>query len=57
MKKDESRLLRYGLLTAFLVGLVLAPILVHNVNFPNDSAEAILAAIAGAIFLPYRYIR
>jgi hypothetical protein len=52
----ERKLLRYGLLTALLMGLVLVPILVHNINFPKDAAEAILAAIAVAVFLLCRYI-
>jgi hypothetical protein len=56
MKKDEWKLLWYGLLTALLMGLVLVPILVHNINFPKHTAEAILAAIAVAVFLFYRYI-
>jgi ABC-type Fe3+-siderophore transport system permease subunit len=56
MKKDEWKLLGYGLLTALLMGLVLVPILVHNINFPKRAAEAILTAIAGAVFLLYRYI-
>jgi hypothetical protein len=38
------------------MGLVLVPILVHNINFPKDAAEAILAAIAVAVFLLCRYI-
>jgi hypothetical protein len=56
MTKDEWKLLRYGLLTALLMGLVLVPILVHNINFPKDAAEAILAAIAVTVFLLYRYL-
>ena len=56
MKRDEYKLLAYGLLTALLMGLVLTPILARNINFPKVAAEAILAAIAGAVFLLYRYI-
>jgi hypothetical protein len=56
MKKDEWKLLRYGLLTALIMGLVLGLILVRDINFPKVGAEAILAAIAGAVFLLYRYI-
>ncbi len=56
MTKDEWKLLRYGLLTALLMGLVLGLILVNNINFPKIAAEAILAVIAGAVFLLYRYI-
>jgi hypothetical protein len=56
MNKDEWRLFPYGPLTALLMGFVLVPILVHNINFPKVAAEAILAAIAGTVFLLYRYI-
>jgi hypothetical protein len=55
MSKDEWRLLRYGLLTALLMTLVLVPILMHNINFPKLPAETILAAIAGAVFLLSKY--
>ena len=56
MTKDEWKLLGFGLLTAFLMGLVLVPILMQNINFPKVAAEAILAVIAGAVFLLYKYI-
>ena len=56
MSKDEWKLLWYGLLTALLMGLVLVPILMHDINFPKLAAEAILAIIAGAVFVVYRYI-
>ena len=56
MSHDEWRLLGYGLLTAFLMALVLVPILLHNVNFPKLAAEAILGAIALAVFLLSRYM-
>ena len=56
MTKDEWKLLRYGLLTALLMALVLGPIFVHNNKFPKVAAEAILAVIAGAVFLVYKYI-
>jgi hypothetical protein len=56
MTKDEWKLLRYGLLTALLMGLILGTILWHDINFPKVAAEAILAAIAGVVFLLYRYI-
>jgi hypothetical protein len=56
MNKDEWKLLGYGLLTAVLMALGLVPILVHNIKFPKNAAEAILAAIAVAVFLFYRYI-
>jgi hypothetical protein len=56
VSKDEWRLLRYGLFTALLMALVLVPILMHNINFPRVAAEAILAAIAGAVFLLSKYM-
>jgi hypothetical protein len=56
MTKDEWKLLWYGLLTALLMALVLVPILSHDINFPKVAAEAILAAIAGLVFLLYRYL-
>jgi undecaprenyl pyrophosphate phosphatase UppP len=56
MSKDEWKLLWYGLLTALLMGLVLVPILMHNIHFPKLAAEAILAFIAGAVFLLYKYV-
>jgi len=56
MSKDDWRLLRYGLLTALLMALVLVPILIHNINFPKVAAEAILAAIAGTVFLLSKYM-
>jgi membrane associated rhomboid family serine protease len=55
MSRDEWRLLRYGLLTALLMGLILVPILARNIYFPKVAAEAILAAIAGAVFLLSEY--
>lgn len=51
MSKDDWRLLRYGLLTATFMGLVLAPILIYDKHFPKLAAEAILGFIAGAVFL------
>jgi hypothetical protein len=56
LTKDDWKLLRYGLLTALLMGLVLVPILAHDGHFPKVAAEAILAVIAGLVFLIYRYI-
>jgi hypothetical protein len=53
---DEWRLLRYGMLTAFLLEIVLVPILLHDKNFPRSAAEGILAAIALAVFLLSRYM-
>ena len=56
MTHDEWRLLRYGLLTASLMVLVLVPILIHNLNFPKLAGEAILGAIALAVFLLSKYM-
>ena len=56
MTHDEWRLLRYGMLTALLMGLVLVPILHHNINFPRSVAEGILGAIALAVFLLSKYL-
>jgi hypothetical protein len=41
---------------ALLMGLVLGLTRVHDINFPKLAAEAILASIAGAVFLLYTYI-
>src|SRR6266852_788937 len=56
MTHDEWRLLGYGMLTAFLMALVLVPILLHDRNFPRLAAEGILGAIALAVFLLSRYM-
>jgi hypothetical protein len=56
MTRDEWRLLRYGMLTAILMALVLVPILRHNMNFPKLAAEGILGAIALAVFLLSEYM-
>jgi lipopolysaccharide export LptBFGC system permease protein LptF len=50
MTRDEWRLLRYWLLAAFLMALVLVPILLHNQNFSKSVAQGILGAIALAVF-------
>jgi hypothetical protein len=55
MTKDEWRLLRYGMLTAFLMALVLVPILLDDKIFPKSVAEGILALIALAVFLLSKY--
>ena len=55
MTHDEWRLLRYGMLTAFLMALVLVPVLLRNMKFPKSVAEGILAAIALAVFLLSKY--
>ena len=56
MTHDEWRLLGYGLLTAFLMALVLVPILLHDKNFPRSAAEGILGALDLAVFLLSRYM-
>ncbi len=56
MTRDEWRLLGYGSLTAFLMLLVLGPILIHDKSFPRSAAEAILGAIALGVFLLSRYM-
>lgn len=56
MTHDEWRLLRYGLLTAFLMALFLVPIFIYKTNFPKLAAEAILGAIALAVFLLSKYM-
>jgi hypothetical protein len=55
MTRDEWRLLRYGMLTAFFMALVLVPLLMHNINFPKSAAEGILGAVALAVFLLSKY--
>ena len=56
MTHDEWRLLRYGMLTAILMALVLVPILLRNMNFPKLVAEGILGAIALAVFMLSKYM-
>jgi hypothetical protein len=56
MTHDEWRLLGYGTLTAFLMALVLMPILLHDKNFPRSAAEVILGALALAVFLLSKYM-
>jgi hypothetical protein len=56
MTHDEWRLLRYGLLTATIMAIVLVPILIYKPNFPKLLAEAILGAIALGIFLLSKYM-
>jgi hypothetical protein len=56
MTHDEWRLLRYGVLTAILMALILVPILQHRMNFPKLAAEGILGAIALAVFLLSKYM-
>jgi hypothetical protein len=54
--KDQWRLLGYGLLTASLMALFAVPILIYDKNFPKLAVEAILAAIAGAVYWLSRYM-
>jgi hypothetical protein len=56
MTHDEWRLLRYGILAASIIELVLVPILMHNINFPKLVAEGIIGAIALAVFLLSKYM-
>jgi hypothetical protein len=56
MTHDEWRLLRYGILAALLMALVLVPILVHDRHFPKSAAEGILGAIALGVFLLSKYM-
>jgi len=44
------------MLTAFLMALVLVPILLDNINFPKSVAEGILGAVALAVFLLSKYM-
>jgi hypothetical protein len=53
---DEWRLLRYGLLTASLMAVVLVPILLYKPNFPKLGAEAVLGVVALAVFLLSKYM-
>jgi len=53
---DQWRLLGYGLLTATLMILVFVLMAKHNVNLPRLAGEAILIAIAVALFLLSRYM-
>ena len=49
MTHDEWRLLGYGLLTAFLMALVLVPILLNDKNFSKLGAEGILGVLASRL--------
>jgi hypothetical protein len=49
--EDQRRLLGYGLLAAVLMAVFLVPLFVYRVSLPKWAAEAVLAAIAGAVFL------
>jgi uncharacterized membrane protein YfcA len=54
--EDQRRLLGYGLLAAVLMASFLVPLFVYRVSFPKWAAEAVLAAIAGAVFLLSKYM-
>jgi peptidoglycan/LPS O-acetylase OafA/YrhL len=54
--EDQRRLLGYGLLAAVLMASFLVPLFVHRVSFPKWLAEAVLVAIAGAVFLLSKYL-
>jgi len=54
--EDQRRLLGYGLLTAVLMASFLVPLFIYRVSFPKWAAEAVLAAIAGAVFLLSKYL-
>lgn len=56
MTHEEWRFLGYGMLTAFLMALVLVPFLRHNLNFPKVVAEGILGVIALAVFMLSKYM-
>ena len=54
--EDQRRLLFYGLLTAVLMASFLVPLFIYRISFPKWAAEAVLAAIAGAVFLLSKYL-
>jgi hypothetical protein len=54
--EDQRRLLGYGLVAAVLMASFLVPLFVYRVSFPKWAAEAVLAAIAGAVFLLSKYL-
>jgi hypothetical protein len=53
---NQRRLLGYGLLTAVLMASFLVPLFVYKVHFAEWLAKAVLAAIAGAVFLFSKYM-
>jgi uncharacterized membrane protein YfcA len=55
-REDQRRLLGYGVLAAVLMALFLVPMFTYKINVPKWAAEAILAAIAGAVFLLSKYM-
>lgn len=56
MTHDEWRLLRYGLLTALLIVLILWPLLANNQDIPKSEGEAIVGAVALAVFALSKYM-
>jgi glucose uptake protein GlcU len=56
-RDDQRRLLEYGVLAAVLMALFLVPIFIYHINIPKWAARAVLAAIAGAVFLLSRYMQ
>jgi len=54
--QDQRRLLGYGLLAAVLMASFLVPLFVYNARVPKWAAEAVLAAIAGVVFLLSKYM-
>lgn len=53
---DQRRLLAYSLLAAVLMACFLVPLFMYRIKFPRWAAEAILATIAGAVFLLSKYL-
>lgn len=54
--EDQRRLLGYGMLAAILMSSFLGLLFVYNVTVPKWAAHAVLAAIAGAVFLLSKYM-
>ena len=48
--KDQWRLLGYGLLTVSLIAVFLVPIFVYKIDLPKWAVEAVVIAIAGAVY-------
>jgi hypothetical protein len=57
LKKDEWRLLGFGLLAALLIELVLWPIFSHHIHLPRLAGYLIVLAIAGAVYIFAEYAR
>jgi hypothetical protein len=54
--EDQRLLLSYSLLAAVLMASFLVPLFMHRVSFPKWLAQAVLVAIAGAVFLLSKYL-